>query len=683
MPRIAVLLLIVAAVNIAAQDRPLPIAIDGVGGVSFLSSSGSFESIPGIPSPGSLSFTSTGGTIGWWLRLGADGVITDYLRGGLRIGVASGSATYEAQETVPIAAEGGGVYRATLTHTLATDITTVLVEPYVRYQPTSWLSVSVGLPLILAPSASYTQTMRFTDPPGLPFLDGRTEIVTASGNIPNVTSAFGLQLSVEGMFPILRETPLYAVPHIGYGAMFSALTSNGALQLQSITVGIGVRYEFPASADVMPTESATLEQTVPLPRRVRVVRDTSVDLSSQVTEPRTVLASVRTDTVEQIVNSERVNLVTTYESYRTVLPRPPALLRSSLRLAFEHEDGRVSDDANIRAQRVRLTRSVPFMPLVVFDEGAAEIPDRYIRLTQSAAAQWKELSAIFDTPIHWQYNVLNVVGSRMRNQPTATIALLTYDDGTDAGKGLAEQRIESVQRYLFTVFGIAPRRITTQIGRGQASQQPWVLITDASRVLLKPITGTVMQNVSRLPRVKIIPDVVAESGITSWSVNVFQSGRTIRSFSDSGAVPASITWNMEDNVSADEVLSQQVLVDLRVTDSEGASTRSEPGRIVMRTQTPTQTDQAMQTAHRVEVLRVLPPDIMSTPDRELFTTGQKFTSIEFYPATIYDEAEYLQADAPVVKRRIDADTWFRRGLIHPEREFYRRAELYINDERHP
>lgn len=684
MPRLTVVLLLLATVAVSAQEARLPLAAEALVGAGVHTPVGSFGSVPGIPSPGPLSFTPESGSTGWWFRVGADLPVLEPVRAGLRLGAGSGTLRYTAVERVPIATEDGGTYLASLTHELSGSATMLSVEPYLRYEPLPWLAVSLGLPVSFALSQSYRQTLRFTDPAGLPFVDGSIEQVTGQGDIPNTAPVFGLSIGAEGQLPLTSAKDIILVPHVGYRRQLTALNTNGAFTAQTFTVGVGVRYLFNATTNeptAQPEPPQVSATTVDRERIVVVERDTVVDLSATVVEPRTTLVATVTDSVEDIVDGRPVLRVTTREQYRRILPRPPSILRGSLRLAFVHEDGSVTEDARLQARRVRLTRTVPIMPLVVFDDTVSTLPTRYVRLSTSAASGWKESMALIESGVHWQYNVLNIIGFRMRVNPATNITLLTYDDGTDEGRGRAERRLESVRSYLVQTFGIAARRIDVQIGRGQASQPPWVMFVDAQRTLLRPLTGTTVRNESSLPKVRVMPEAVSEAGIATWSVSMYQSGRPIRTFADTGAVPAALTWNMDENLGTDEVLAQQILVELRLQDKEGSSTKSEPGRIMMRSQSVTDVTGVPQP--RTEVLRVLPPDFLATPDRELFTGAPAFTLVEFYPASTADEAEYLQSDAPVVKKRVDADVWFRRGLERPERELYQRAELYINDERRP
>ncbi len=672
MPRFLFVLLTIATVRIAAQEAPLPLAFDALAGISVVAPSGSFLSVPGISSPGQLTFEPTSGSLGWWFGLGADLPVVEKLRGGLRLNLSHASLTYQAGETVPIATEDGEIYRASLAHELRGTFTVIEIQPYLRFEPLSWLSLRVGIPVSFALSTDYLQTVRFTDPEGLPFVDGSIEQVSGQGQIPNTSTIFGVSFGAEGKLPLSSAENLFLVPHVGFTSMFNSVNADGAFTAQSLTIGVGVRYILGATTNIETSEVIPVRE-----RLVTVIRDTTVDLSAQVREPVTSLASTVTDS---LIDGSVVR-VTVRESYRTLLPKPPSVLRGSLRLSFVHDDGTVSEDARLSAQRVRLERTVPFMPLVIFDDTSSTLPARYVQLTSAVASTWKETSALVDAATHWQYNVLNIIGFRLRVNPSATVTLLTYDDGTDQGKGLAERRCEAVRAYLTETFNVSARRLSVEVKRGQASQPAWVMFVEPSRLLVRPLSATNIQNETRLPSVRVMPDVVSEAGIEKWSVSMFQSGRAVRTFADSGAVPQAILWNMNDNLETDAVLSQQILVELKLQDKEGATTKSEPGRVVVRSQSVTDATGVPST--RVEVLRVLPPDFLATPDIELFHGAPVFTSIEFYPAAPNDEAEYLQSSAPVSRKAVNADVWFRRGLVSPEKEFYQRAELYIKAERRP
>lgn len=112
----------------------------------------------------------------------------------------------------------------------------------------------------------------------------------------------------------------------------------------------------------------------------------------------------------------------------------------------------------------------PLRNYVFFDEGNTSLPGRYQQLSRGEAQRFSEDDLINHSGIrrdnHRQnqlaiyYNILNIIGDRMRNNPGTTITL----NGSSAGQGqnTGLQQAESVKNYLVSVFGIDAQRITTR-----------------------------------------------------------------------------------------------------------------------------------------------------------------------------------------------------------------------------
>jgi len=124
----------------------------------------------------------------------------------------------------------------------------------------------------------------------------------------------------------------------------------------------------------------------------------------------------------------------------------------------------------------------PLRNYVFFDEGSNEIPNRYIKLNKDQARNFKEGQFLEPAPkdlkgrsqrqLSVYYNVLNILGRRMVENPDARITLI----GSSAGKGAkgGKEYAETVKTYLVDVYGIKASRISTE-GRNQpiiASEQP-------------------------------------------------------------------------------------------------------------------------------------------------------------------------------------------------------------------
>jgi len=170
-------------------------------------------------------------------------------------------------------------------------------------------------------------------------------------------------------------------------------------------------------------------------------------------------------------------------------PPPTAVVLTNAKVTFT-----VNSPKNIPTER-RVRETFPIRNYIFFDLGSTEIPDRYVLITKDQVKDFREdrletftpkhLSGRSDRQMTVYYNVLNILGDRMGRNPASTITLVGSSE-----KGPEDARImaESVKKYLVSVFGIDPSRITTQ-GRDKPkipSEQPgstseFVLLREGDR----------------------------------------------------------------------------------------------------------------------------------------------------------------------------------------------------------
>lgn len=113
-----------------------------------------------------------------------------------------------------------------------------------------------------------------------------------------------------------------------------------------------------------------------------------------------------------------------------------------------------------------VSETLPLLNYVFFDNGSTEIPARYRLLSSSEAANFKEeqlqnegtenLSGRSGRQMNVYYHVLNILGDRMRSNPSADITLTGSSmNGASEGKIFANH----IKSYLVDVFGINGNRI--------------------------------------------------------------------------------------------------------------------------------------------------------------------------------------------------------------------------------
>ena len=122
----------------------------------------------------------------------------------------------------------------------------------------------------------------------------------------------------------------------------------------------------------------------------------------------------------------------------------------------------------VPAQR-RVRETFPLRNYVLFEAGSTEIPNRYVALTKDQAASFKEEQLQEVQPISMTgrslrqmtvyYNILNILGDRMKRSPGTAISL---SGASEKGPELGKARAETIKRYLVDVFGIEGSRISTE-----------------------------------------------------------------------------------------------------------------------------------------------------------------------------------------------------------------------------
>jgi outer membrane protein OmpA-like peptidoglycan-associated protein len=226
--------------------------------------------------------------------------------------------------------------------------------------------------------------------------------------------------------------------------------------------------------------------------------------------------------------------------------------------------------------RHRVRETFPLRNYVFFEAGSSEIPNRYVALTKEQAAKFKEeqLQEVQPNSMtgrsHRQmtvyYNILNILGDRMKRNPRAIISL----SGASAkGPAHGKARAEAIKRYLVNVFRIAGSRIATE-GRDKPripSEVPGATIDLAllragdRRVDIESSSPELMMEVGggsryMLKPVQIVAEVEdpldshvlftvagAKEAFTSWSLEITDEQGNVQRYGRSTQEDESISGN--------------------------------------------------------------------------------------------------------------------------------------------
>jgi outer membrane protein OmpA-like peptidoglycan-associated protein len=231
-------------------------------------------------------------------------------------------------------------------------------------------------------------------------------------------------------------------------------------------------------------------------------------------------------------------------------PAPKPFLGATIVARGVDDKGRLYDDPVIEIQRTPWTEGVPVVPYIFFDSASARLPERYVKLATPESRErfsLDSLPAINPVDIHWQ--ILNVVGRRMQENPKVTLTITGTASGDEAteegGTRLGMARAEAVANYLASVWRIAPSRVATafvprsassssedsQEGR-QENRRAELRFSDD--IILRPVVIHRLATIASPPAVRFMREIVADTTVAEWYVTVVQGGKELLRFDGSG-----------------------------------------------------------------------------------------------------------------------------------------------------
>lgn len=197
----------------------------------------------------------------------------------------------------------------------------------------------------------------------------------------------------------------------------------------------------------------------------------------------------------------------------------------------------------------QVSETLPLRNSVFFDEGSVQVPARYVVLSNAQATAFREdqlqneqvdnMTGRSARQLTVYHNILNILGDRLRANPSAVITLTgASGKGPEDGKLMAA----SVKQYLVDVFAIDGSRITL-VGRTKPiipSEQPGgnkelvllregdrrVDITSASPELLMEVGGDMLKPVQIAATQAnpmdshVIFNIDSAKLLKSWSIDV-------------------------------------------------------------------------------------------------------------------------------------------------------------------
>jgi outer membrane protein OmpA-like peptidoglycan-associated protein len=268
---------------------------------------------------------------------------------------------------------------------------------------------------------------------------------------------------------------------------------------------------------------------------------------------------------------------------------PPAPIAATITAHGVMPDGSLTADLVSPQQAIHTRASIPLLPYIFFDDGQAVINTRYNR---SGATGFSEQSALAGKDaLEANHDVLDVVGERMKNNPSMTCTIT----GTNSNSGderhnieLSKARANAVADYLKGTWGIDAGRITVDqrdlpelptnpVTKAGMEENRRVEIASTNADLTAPIKIENRQAVSVGATtvrydITVTPDPSVHT-YTSWTITLDKDGVQLAPpLTGTGAPPASTT---QDIANASQYVGQPAHYTLSVTDDQGQTAHAD------------------------------------------------------------------------------------------------------------
>ena len=584
-PALLAALLLLPAVRLSAQEEAPRVGV--YGGGLFISHTADFPYLPGTQSC-CLSFT---GGDGFGI---AGGGLFELPVGPLLLGLRGGYSLWPFDMTTEegtFVIVGGSGQEGAFQHRLTGSYGTLDIEPTVALGIVGGLHAMAGFRVGLPMSSDYEQYEELVRPEGQgTFLnaDGtdsqsRTRN-TYTGSIPDLAMQLAPRVGIFWELPMSSSGTLLLVPEVSMQFGLSDIVADTDWKASAVQAGLAVKYRMRGGTAVE-EERRTQEIIDTVRREVPILADTYARGVEQVD-------------VDRFTEEGRDIVLETTRRTDTIFALKQAPVEATANIAAAISAVSV-DNAGVERPVVRITVEefsstlmTPLLPYVFFDENSATIPDDYRELTgaEVSAFDVDEVNSPETLPTY--YHLMNIVGRRMIEHPSATITLTGTNqdrDGEAGNRELSQKRAIGVRDYLVRTWGISPERITveardlpekaanTMTEDGAAENRRVEIASSDPRILFPVVTRDTLRRVNP-PIIRFRPTVTADAGTEEWSVGAVQGGEMLRKFDGAGDPPATVEWNLERQTSTIPKTGEDLVYRINASDPDGRTATAE-GRL--------------------------------------------------------------------------------------------------------
>lgn len=294
-----------------------------------------------------------------------------------------------------------------------------------------------------------------------------------------------------------------------------------------------------------------------------------------------------------------------------------------------------------------MTDGSPVSNQIFFEMGKNEVLREYVLFDSKNETRFFDEKTL-KTALDRYYNILNIVGKRLRENPTVKVRIVGCNAGVGAQKGdldLSMQRAETVKAYLNKIWSVDKYRMEvgirnlptrasqTDVLGGRAENQRVEIIYE-SAPMQKNAANEFIVETHNTTKIEIHPQIESPNGITGWELNLLADNQVIDTLNGTGNLRSSYEFSLDEIGLAKIAAARNVQAVIKVRDSLGDTHETTTESVLV-------TSSARGVIHDL----VQPPSGLVTMEPSTITV-QELTMIESSPMLNYIFFDTGKSDIP-------------------------------------
>lgn len=227
-----------------------------------------------------------------------------------------------------------------------------------------------------------------------------------------------------------------------------------------------------------------------------------------------------------------------------------------------------------------MTDVIPLAPCIFFDPNLATLPRDIHQISIDETAQFSAQNLRPD-PIVMYGEILNIIGKRLQDAPSATLFLNTLEA---SNSGLSRQRVEAIRAYLQHIWNIDGKRIIGATASAPPSRRRMttfagedavrcVEITSNNPSVCAPVRIAGVNVLAKPRKLEVALDARPRVAMRSWSFSLIGDSRDTLYRTNGSSLPFSMTLPLDASAWAN--VPEEVTARFVGTDSLGRTGKRE------------------------------------------------------------------------------------------------------------